>query len=509
MKILPVDKIREADAFTILNEPIESIDLMERAARSCFKWIKKRTNSSQPVKVFCGSGNNGGDGLAIARLLAKNYFEVQVFIFQPSGKFSNNFITNLDQLKQYPEVSIIYLKEGDKIPEIHKNELVIDAIFGSGLTKPVQGYIAQIIRQINSGESITISIDVPSGLFCDENSSATNGAIIEADYTLTFQFPKLAFLFPENDQYVGQWEILPIGLSQDFVNGVSVQNYLIGKEDCRLLLKTRNKFAHKGTFGHALNISGSYGKMGAAVLSSKACLRSGAGLVTCHIPKLGYQILQTAIPECMLSIDENEHFFGSVPDLEFYNAIGVGPGVGMEKQTQNALKLIIQNSSVPLILDADAINILGENKTWISFLPPESILTPHPKEFERLAGKSKNNFERLSLQREFSIKNNVYVIVKGAHTCISTPKGKCFFNSTGNPGMATAGSGDVLTGIILGLLTQNYTSFDACILGVYLHGLAGDIAAEKISPESMIAGDIIKNLGNAFKSLKQGSEENE
>ena len=262
MKILPVDKIREADAFTILNEPVESIELMERAARACFKWIKKRTNSSQPVKVFCGPGNNGGDGLAIARLLAKNYFEVQVFIFQPSGKFSNDFITNLDQLKQYPEVSIIQLNEGDKIPEIHKNELVIDAILGSGLTKPVQGYIAQIIRQINSGESITISIDVPSGLFCDENSSATNGAIIEADYTLTFQFPKLAFLLPENDQYVGQWEILPIGLSQAFVDGVSVQDYLIGKEDCRLLLKTRNKFAHKGTFGHALNISGSYGKMG-------------------------------------------------------------------------------------------------------------------------------------------------------------------------------------------------------------------------------------------------------
>jgi len=508
MKILPVEKIREADAFTIKNEPIESIELMERAARSCFKWIKKRTNSSQPVKVFCGSGNNGGDGLAIARMLAKSYFEVQVFIFQPANKFSDDFVVNLERLKQYQEVVIVNLKENDKIPEIHKNDLVIDAIFGSGLTKPVQGYVAQIIREINASEAITISIDVPSGLFCDEDSTASGGAIIEADYTLTFQFPKLAFLLPGNDKYVGQWEVLPIGLAQSFIDGVTVHNYFVEKEDCQLLLKTRNKFAHKGTFGHALNISGSYGKMGAAVLSSKACLRSGAGLVTCHIPKVGYQILQTSVAECMISIDDHEHFFSTVPNLEFYNAIGVGPGIGLEKQTQNVLKLLIQNSSVPLVLDADAINILGENKTWISFLPPDSILTPHPKEFERLAGKTRNDFERLALQREFSVKNNVYVVLKGAHTCVSTPKGKCFFNSTGNPGMATAGSGDVLTGIILGLLAQNYTSFDACILGVYLHGLAGDIAAEKISPESMIAGDIIKNLGNAFNSLKQASDEN-
>ena len=507
MKILPVDKIREADAFTIKNEPIESIDLMERAARVCHKWIKKRTNSSQPVKIFCGPGNNGGDGIAIARMLLKNYFEVHVYVLHFTDKFSADFTLNLERLSLFQEVSVVYLKNGDKIPEIHQNDLVIDAIFGSGLSKPIQGFVAEIIKQINESKAITIAIDAPSGLFCDENSTDRGGAIIEADYTLTFEFPKLAFLLPENDKFVGHWEILPIGLMREFTDGVAVQNFFIEKEDCQHILKARNKFAHKGTFGHTLIIAGSYGKMGAAVLSSKACLRVGAGLVTCHIPKLGYQILQTAIPECMLSIDDSDYIFGKVPSLEPYNAIGVGPGIGVEKQTQNALKLLIQNTTAPLVLDADAINILGENKTWISFLPPESILTPHPKEFERLVGKTTDNFARMALQRAFSIKNNVYVVLKGAHTCISTPKGKCFFNSTGNPGMATGGSGDVLTGIITGLLAQNYTSFDACILGVYLHGLAGDIAAEKISPESLIAGDIIKNIGNAFKKLRDVPED--
>lgn len=507
MKILTVAKIREADAFTIKNEPVASIDLMERAARSCYKWIKKRTNSSQPVKIFCGQGNNGGDGLAIARMLAKSNFEVQVIILHLSDNCSNDFKTNLERLKQYDLVTILNLNEGDILPDIHKNDLVIDAIFGSGLSKPVRGFVEKIITKINESEAVRIAIDSPTGLFSDKNSTSVGGAIIHADYTLSFQFPKLSFLLPENDKFVGHWEILPIGLHKEFNDSVSTLYYFIGKEDCRDMLKIRNKFAHKGNFGHAMLISGNYGKMGAAVLASKSCLRAGAGLVTCHIPKTGYQILQTAIPECMISIDDSEDIFSNVPNLESYNAIGVGPGIGMGKKTQNALKLLIQNAAVPLVLDADAINILGENKTWISFLPPESILTPHPKEFERLAGKTTDNFARMALQREFSIKYNVYVVLKGAHTCISTPKGRCFFNSTGNPGMATGGSGDVLTGIILGLLAQNYTSFDASILGVYLHGLAGDIAAEKMSPESLIASDIIKNLGNAFKYLKEMPED--
>lgn len=501
MKILPVEKIREADAYTIKNEPIKSIDLMERAAKQCFRWIRKNTDNKQPVKIFCGPGNNGGDGLVIARLLAKKDYDVKVFIVRFTEKGSEDFNTNLKRLQEPELIEISEFRDGDPLPDISPNDLVIDAIFGSGLSRPVKGFIAQLINKINTSGAITLAIDTPSGLFSDETSKDKNGAIVEADYTLTFQLPKLAFLYPENDRFVGEWHILPIGLMEKFIESVDVRNHIVTIKDAIQLLKPRNKFAHKGTFGHALLIAGGFGKMGAAVMSAKAALRSGAGLVTTHVPKSGHQVIPTAVPESMVSIDEHEAVFSKPPDTGNYNAIGVGPGLGTQKQTQSALKLLIQNAQVPMLFDADAINILGENKTWISFIPKGSIFTPHPKEFERLAGKSSNNFQRHKMQLEFSIKHNVYVVLKGAHTCITTPTGESFFNSTGNPGMATGGSGDVLTGIILGLLAQNYLPKQASILGVYLHGLSGDIAAKRLSQEAMIAGDIIENMGRAFRKV--------
>ncbi len=505
MKILPIEKVREADAYTIRNEPIASIDLMERAATACYQWLKKRTDSYTPVKVFSGPGNNGGDGLAVARLLAADGYRVEVFIVRFTNKDSGDFKVNLERMKESGQAHVKELFDGDDFPEITPDDLVIDAIFGSGLSRPVTGFTAALIGHINRSGAIVVSIDTPSGLFSDENSTRKGGAVIEADYTLTFQLPKYAFMFPENDRYVGRWIVRPIGLMEEFIDRAETENFLIEKDDCRLLLKKRNKFDHKGKFGHALLISGSYGKMGAAVLAAEACLRAGAGLVTAHIPATGYSVIQTALPECMVSIDNDDKYFSEVPDLTAYNAIGTGPGLGKARKTQNALKLLIQNTSVPLVLDADAINILAQNKTWISFVPENSIFTPHPKEFERLAGKSGDDFERNKLQREFSVRHQVYVVLKGAHTCITTPQGKCFFNSTGNPGMATGGSGDVLTGIILGLTAQGYSSFEAAVLGVYLHGLAGDIAAKRKSMEAMIAGDIIANLGKAMKKLRKGT----
>ncbi len=499
MKILPVNLIREADAYTIQNEPITSIDLMERAATQCFKWIKKRITGRTLVHIFAGPGNNGGDGLVIARLLHSKGYQVRVYIVKFTENYSHDFQNNLERLRYLDDIAVVEINENDPFPEIGQDDLVIDAIFGSGLSRSVSGFVAELITKLNQSGAIIIAIDMPSGLFADECSVDKKGAIVEADYTLSFQFPKLAFLFPENDKFVGEWHILPIGLMNEFVDKAEVKNFLIHRVDAGMILKPRSKYAHKGNFGHALLISGSYGKMGAAVLASVAALRSGAGLVTAHIPKKGYEIIQTAAPEVMVSIDENDLLFSMHPEMGLFNAVAVGPGIGTEKTTQNALKLLIQNVSFPLLLDADAINILAENKTWIPFLPQNSILTPHPKEFERLVGKSPNNFERNRIQVEFSIKHQVYIVLKGAHSCITTPNGNCWFNSTGNPGMATAGSGDVLTGIILGLLAQHYSPADACILGVYLHGLAGDLAARRMSQEAMIAGDIINNLGKAFR----------
>lgn len=501
MKILPIEKIREGDAYTIENEPIADIDLMERAAESLYKWIKKKISRKINIKVFCGPGNNGGDGLALARMLHAKGYHIEVYVLKISSKLSPSCKTNYDRLFNIPDIRIHDLTEEDPVPEIHGEDIVIDAIFGSGLSRPVEGYVARIINSLNSNNAIVIAVDAPSGMWCDKTNTDNRGAIIEADYTLTIQFPKYGFMFPENVKYVGHWEVIPIGIHPDFIQSVVVSNYLVEKDDCRSVIRPRAKFSHKGHFGHALLISGSYGKMGAASLASMACLKAGAGLVTTHVPSRGYEIIQTTVPEAMVSIDPDEKYFSEVPDLSQYNALAVGPGIGTGPETQKALKMLIQSYRNPIIFDADAINILGENKTWLSFLPKGCIFTPHPKEFERLAGKTRDQFERNELQRNFSKKHYAYVVLKGAHTAITCPDGSCYFNSTGNAGMATGGSGDVLTGVILGLLAQNYHPREASIVGVFIHGMAGDIVAERNSMEALIASDISNRLGKAILKI--------
>lgn len=498
MKIFPIEQVREADAYTIKNEPIKSIDLMERAASQCYKWIRLHVDRDRKIKVIVGPGNNGGDGLVVARMLAEERYHIEVLIIRFTDKESDDFSENLKRLKGLPEPVIKEIKEGDDIPDFNGDDILLDGIFGSGLTRPVKGFIASVIDAMNKSKKLIISIDIPSGLFADKSTVETGSTVVKADYTLSFQFPKLAFFFAENDAFVGHWEVLPIGLHEKFIAETEANNHYIRRDDVKSLKKKRGKFSHKGNFGHALLIAGGYGKMGAAVMASWAAVRSGAGLLTAHIPKKGYNIIQTAVPEVMTSIDRSEEIFSEVPDLSAFNAIAVGPGIGNEKQTQNSLKLFIQNAGTPVIFDADAINILGENKTWISFVPPNSIFTPHPKEFERITEKASDNFDRFELQKEFSIKNKVYVVLKGAYTCITTPAGKAYFNSTGNPGMASGGSGDVLTGILLALLAQNYDPLEACVMGVYLHGLAADLKLEEKGFEGMIARDIIEALPRAF-----------
>ena len=499
MKILTSQQIKLADEFTIKNEPISSIDLMERAATRCFDWIKIHYKIENSFSIFCGVGNNGGDGLVIARLLAENQYQVKVFVVEFSKKYSNDFELNLEKLKK-TKVEIVILTENDFQFKIPINTIVVDAIFGSGLNKPIDGFVAKIIHQINSHQ--IVSIDIPSGLFCEDNQNNNSKNIITARYTLTFQQPKLAMMFPQNDLYFGECSILPIGLHPDFIKKINTNYFFTTKQDVKELVAPRKKYSHKGIYGHALLVTGSYGKMGSAVLSSKACLRTGVGLLTTHVPKEGVQIIQTSIPEAMCSASYEDKFIADIPLLDNYDAIGVGPGIGMDKPTQNALKLLIQNAKNPMVIDADAINILSENKTWLAFLPNLCILTPHPKEFERLVGKWNNDEERLALQIDFSVKNNVIVVLKGAHTSISTPEGHVFFNSSGNPGMATAGAGDVLTGIITSFLAQGYLPEKAAIFGVYIHGVAGDIAVENIGEEALIASDIIENLPQAFGWVK-------
>lgn len=502
MKILPIEEVRKADAYTIANEPIKSIDLMERAATQIYKWTKKRVGKENTVRVFVGLGNNGGDGLVLARLLSNKGYNVEVIVIRYSDKTTGDFQINLERLSECSNININEVKDRSDLPELKADDLLVDAIFGSGLVRPVKGFLTEVITHINNSLANTIAIDVPSGLFSDSTSINSGGAIVRADYTLSFQFPKLAFLFSENDAFVGDWQLLDIGLHYDFINKVECRNFYMEKRDIAPLLKKRDRYAHKGSFGHALLIAGCYGKMGAAILASRACLRSGVGLLHTHIPKVGYEIMQTATPETMLSIDRYDNYFSEVPNLDLFSAIGIGPGLGIEKQSQMALKLLIQEYPNPIVFDADALNILAEHKTWLAFLPLGSILTPHPKEFERLVGKWNDDFERLQMQRDFAFKHGIYVVLKGAHTSICFPDGNCYFNSSGNPGMATAGSGDVLTGLITGLLAQGYSPGQASVMGVYLHGFAGDLAAKKHGMEAMLAGDVVEQIGKAFNALK-------
>jgi len=505
MKIFSAPQLKEADQYTIANEPITSIDLMERVATASVEWITEKFNIDYNFIILCGLGNNGGDGLAIARLLAVKNYNVRVFIINHSVKHSPDFSTNYIRLTALSQnnLTVEEIKSLEQFQELFLNDaqsIIIDALFGTGLNKPIKGLVADIVNLLNVQLLPIIAIDIPSGLYCDELNDP-NDCIVRANFTITFQFPKLSFMLPETAQYVGDFSILDIHLHADFINNTGTTNHFITKEDVQRFLKKRAKIAHKGNFGHALILAGSYGKMGAAVLSSKACMHTGAGLLTAHVPKVGYEIIQITLPEVIVDVDKEDYFISNIPKLENYDAIGIGPGIGTEQQTQNALKQLIQNTKVPLVIDADAINILSENKTWLAFIPANSIFTPHPKEFERLTGKAKNSFERFQKQCDFAMKNNVYVILKGAHTSIACPDGTAFFNSTGNPGMATGGSGDVLTGIITALIAQGYNSKQACILGVYMHGLAGDFATIEKSEESITATDIINHLSEGFKYL--------
>ncbi len=501
MKILTSSQIREIDTYTIENESIASIDLMERAARQCFLRIKKLAKNYKHVKVFCGMGNNGGDGLAIARMLASSGVKVSVYKLVHAEKPSDDFAENemrLQKLRKFDYKSIL---DSSNFPEIKTSDLVIDALFGSGLNRPLDGVAARLVQHINSSGASVVSIDIPSGLYPDDNSQNDFSAIIHASVTLTFQFPKLAFLFAENHQYVGQCEVLDIGLHPKAIEEASTSNFMLESSILKAFYQPRKPFMHKGHFGHALLIAGSAGKGGAAILAASAALRAGAGLLTARIPYSIATAMHVALPEAMVDADEDNNIITSPGRVGHYNAIGIGPGVGTDPKTANVMKLLLQEFSGPLVIDADAINILAENPTWLSLLPAGSILTPHAREFERLTRKHPNSHNRLEAAKHLCVKHNIFIVLKGAYTAVVCPDRKVFFNPTGNPGMATAGSGDALTGIILGWLAQGYTPLQGALAAVYLHGLAGDIAAKKQGQQGLIASDIIFNLGKAAKKI--------
>ncbi|MCC6460244.1 MAG: NAD(P)H-hydrate dehydratase [Saprospiraceae bacterium] len=500
MKIFTTDQIRAWDAYTIAHEPISSIDLMNRAASAFTHWLTTRyPDVRRPVWIWAGTGNNGGDGLAVARLLHQQFYAVKVFVCAFSGKHSADFDAQMMALPPHAAIEVTVLRDAaGTFPEPPPDALLIDALFGSGLSRPLDGPWARLIDVLNQLPNEKVAIDLPSGLFAERASS---GPCLQCQRTFSFETPKLAFFYPENADRVGDWSYGSIGLHPQYAAETATPFYFLEGPAAAALVRPRQRFAHKGTFGHALLINGSQGKMGAAVLAAKACLRAGVGLLTVQAPRCGYVILQTAVPEAMCLLDEAEQYWSDLPDLQAYTAIGAGCGIGTRPETAQALKRLLLQARVPLVLDADALNLLAQHPGWFAYLPENSILTPHPKEFERLFGSSANSAARLEVLRAKAREHRIFIVLKGANTAIAGPDGACWFNSSGNPGMATGGSGDVLTGVLCGLLAQGYSPREACLLGVYLHGLAGDLAATATGQAGLIAGDLVAGLGKAWLAI--------
>jgi len=501
MKIFETSQIAELDRYTISNEPICSIDLMERASIKFTETFTKEIPNTHRIFIFAGPGNNGGDALAIARLLAAENYQVEIYLFNNKGKLSVD--CNMNKIRISSLINANFHEIKDIFPSIciEKEDVIIDGLFGSGLNKPVSGLAGEIVQFMNQSQARIYSIDIPSGLFGENNEENTPKNIVKAYKTFTFHAPKLSFLLSENATYVGGWTVLDIGLHPTGINLLKTPFYYIEKKEIISLLHSRNRFDYKNRFGHALIVAGSRGKIGAAILATKACLRIGTGLVTSHLPVCGEIAMQVASPEAMIQIDKENDLITEVCDLGKFSAIGIGPGIDTSEKTKKALEEILIQSKNPIILDADALNLISKYPDLMKIIPANSILTPHVGEFERLAGKSNSAYERLEKARNLAENLQSIIIIKGAYTAICLPNKEVYFNSTGNPGMATAGSGDVLTGIITGLAAQAYSPENAAKIGVFIHGLAGDIAAKEKTEQSLIAGDIVDNISNAYKLL--------
>ncbi len=493
MKLLSSQQIHLWDAYTIEHEPISSIDLMERAAGKCTDFILEKNLADHPVKIFCGKGNNGGDGLVIARQLIETGFQPMIYILEFGAKGTEDFQANLHKLHQLT-TNIFFIQSKEFFPFIEKNDVVVDALYGSGLNRPLQFLSADLVEHINDSGATTVAIDVPSGMYVDK--SCKGDIVIKAAYSLTFQTTKLCFLLAENADLFGEVEVLDIGLISKFSQQVYTTFHLTEKAQIAGYIKPRKSFANKGNYGHSLLIAGNTGKMGAGVLAAKACLRSGAGLVTVNIPESSLNIVQTALPEAMCDVRN------AAVEWDKFSAGGIGPGLGTKDDAKNILKEMLQHFTRPVVFDADALNIISEERELLGKIKPGSIITPHPKEFERLFGKFENEMDRLNKAIELSKQYNFIIVLKGHNTLVAS-QGQGWFNSTGNAGMAKGGSGDILTGIITAFLSQGYEPLKTAIAGVYIHGLAADLALQQQSQESLLASDIIEHLGKAFYDIHE------
>ncbi len=505
LSIYTTAQIRQLDADTIQLEGISSSELMERATLGLFERIKTLIVPNKSILVLAGPGNNGGDALVLSRLMLEAGFRLRCLLLNGNKTLSNDCALNAEKLGTMFPLSFVLNATPEDLEKEAPADYLIDGLFGSGLNKALEGDFARVVHWLNMQKAVRISIDLPSGLYGEDNRTNKPENIVRADLVLGIQFPRLAFLLPENEDYTGKWELTPLSFHPEALARQATSYSLVEQNDIRVVLRNRKKFSHKGHYGHGLLIAGSNGMSGAAILAGRAALRAGLGLLSIRVPSALYSCIQSAVPEAMVSMDPlSEHFISSVENLDSvrFSAVAIGPGLGTGQNQTQVMKALLKATKNPLVIDADGLNILAAEPSLLNLLPSDSILSPHPGEFDRLAGASACGYERLEKASAFAQKYRVYLILKGHYTCSIFPDGSCHFNNTGNPGMATAGSGDVLCGILLSLLTQAYSPAQSCLLGVYLHGLSGDLALKEQSEESLIAGDLIQYLGKAFKHSK-------
>lgn len=502
MKIFPSDMIAEIDRATCEAQNIDSIELMERAASAISCEIVSRFLPSQRIVVIAGPGNNGGDALAAARMLIeRGYRRLEIYLFNVTGKLSHDCEEQRKRLITIDGIQFTEITKGFTPPALGRGDVVLDGLFGAGLSRPLEGGFKTLVQYINESNAFTISVDVPSGMFSEWNQVTNRRDMIHASLTLAISFPRISFFFEEHADIVGEWKILDIELDQAKVRATSSQWFWVEERNVRRVLKPRPPFANKRDFGSVMVMAGSMGMMGAAVMCARAAMRAGAGLVTVHSARCGMQVIQGSVCEAMFEPDKNERYITDMRLHYNHNAVGVGPGIGTYDETVNALEGLLKNVSSPLVLDADALNCMAKRPALLSLVPPMSVITPHKGEFDRLFGEHESDEDRLRKAVEQAQYYNIIIALKGRYTAVVRPDGKVYFNSTGNPGMATAGAGDVLTGVITALAAQGYKPEMAATAGVYIHGLAGDMAAADLGQYGMTASDIIDRLPLAIKHL--------
>ncbi len=503
MKIFSTPDLRAIEQYTMEQDSVTSLELMERAATAIVYEIVSQWRRNKHICIFAGPGNNGGDALAVARLLMVEGYFPEVYLFRTS-RLSDECSANRDRLiEEFPQAQLNEIVKEFRPPHLTADTLVVDGLFGAGMNKPMTGGFTSLVEYINDSEAFVASIDVPSGLACDWEQKNEARHIIRAHVTYAIQYPKLAFFLRENAEYVGEWKVIDIGLQYDEHLGLASRLHYIEENDVKQLLRERSRFTDKTDYGHGLLVGGRYGMVGATLLAAKAALHSGIGMLTVHAPRCANIMLQTAVPEALYDADEDDLECYEARIKQRYNALGVGIGMGRTAKPSACLRNILSNLELPAVFDADALNIMAANKSLLDLLPADTIITPHVREFERLFDCVIDS-DAHRLQQAIAVAHfyQIVIVLKGAYTAIITPKGDIYFNTTGNSGMATAGSGDVLTGIITSLLAQGYPSVDAAIVGVYLHGLAGDLAVAEGSEESLVASDIVSCIGKAYKKLR-------